>query len=31
MYEEEPTDLVNDIIRPAPKFVDVIEQCAIQS
>ena len=29
MYEEEPTDLVDDIIRPDPKLGDVIEQCAI--
>ena len=29
MYEEEPTDLVDDIIRPHPKPGDVIEQCAI--
>ena len=25
MYEEEPTDLVDDIIRPDPKLGDVIE------
>ena len=29
MYEEEPTDLVDDIIRSDPKFGGVIEQCAI--
>ena len=29
MYEEEPTDLVDDIIRPDPKLADAIEQCAI--
>ena len=29
MYEEEPIDLVDDIIRPDPKLGDVIEQCAI--
>ena len=29
MYEEEPTDLVDDIIRPDPKLGDVVEQCAI--
>ena len=29
MYEEEPTDLVDDIIRLDPKLGDVIEQGAI--
>ena len=29
MYEEEPTDLVDDIVCPDPKLGDVIEQCAI--
>ena len=29
MYEEEPTDLMDDIVRPDPKLGDVIEQCTI--